>query len=155
MKPVILKSADPDFKHEVAARIGIEEIKLCYSCGSCTGVCPVRTVVDDFDPRRLIHMIVLGMKHEVLTSDLIWFCCLCNSCYAVCPQAIRFSRVARELQKMAVEAGCVENEFLEGLGEVNHYLQNLCRRTMFGKVREGFWGEHKMPCWRMSTGDSE
>lgn len=155
MKPVILKSADPDFKHEVAARIGIEEIKPCYSCGSCTGVCPVRTVVSDFDPRRLIHMIVLGMKHEVLTSDLIWFCCLCNSCYAVCPQAIRFSRVARELQKMAVEAGCVEHEFLEGLNRVNNYLQNLCRRTMFGKVREGFRGEHKMPCWRMSTGDSE
>jgi heterodisulfide reductase subunit C len=91
MKSVDLKSTDPFFKELVAEKIGIEVIKSCYTCGSCTGVCPVREVVDDFDPRRLIHMIVLGMKKEVLSLDLIWFCCLCNSCYYVCPQGIKFS----------------------------------------------------------------
>jgi heterodisulfide reductase subunit C len=145
MKTVVLDDTDPNFKHEIADKIGLEVIKPCYTCGSCTGVCPVREVIDDFDPRRLIHMIFLGMRKEILSSDLIWFCCLCNSCYAVCPQGIRFSRVAQELQKMAVNEGYVDKSFLRSLESIQGHLQDLCRRTMFKKVRQGFRGTHKMP----------
>jgi heterodisulfide reductase subunit C len=138
MEKVLLQKADSGFKDEIAQKIGIEEIKPCYTCGSCTGVCPVRKVIDDFDPRRIIHMIVLGMRDEVLSSDLIWFCCFCNSCYFVCPQGIRFSRIARELQKLSLDEGYVDKNFLKRLEPVNKYLQDLCRRTMFKKVNEGF-----------------
>jgi heterodisulfide reductase subunit C len=100
-------------------------------------------------------MIVLGLRKEVLSSDLIWFCCLCNSCYSVCPQGIRFSRISRELQKMAFDEGFVNDNFLKELEPVNHYLQDLCRRTMFHKVKEGFYGMHKMPCWLKITKDKE
>jgi heterodisulfide reductase subunit C len=151
MEKVLLQKADSKFKDEIAQKIGIEEIKPCYTCGSCTGVCPVRKVIDDFDPRRIIHMIVLGMRDEVLSSDLIWFCCLCNSCYFVCPQGIRFSRIARELQKLSLDEGYVDKNFLKRLEPVNKYLQDLCRRTMFKKVNEGFRGTHTMPCWRKNT----
>lgn len=147
MNPVEIKNTDPGFKDLVAEKIGLEVIKPCYTCGSCTGVCPVREVVDDFDPRRLIHMILLGMKKEVLSSDLIWFCCLCNSCYSVCPQRIRFSRVAKELQDMAVEEGYARDAFLKGIKEITPFLRDLCRRTLFEKVKDGFWGPHTMPCW--------
>ncbi len=153
MEKVFLKKADPKFKDEIAEKIGLEEIKPCYSCASCTGVCPVREIIDDFDPRRIIHMIILGMRDEVLSSDLIWFCCLCNSCYFVCPQEIRFSRIAKELQKLALAEGYVDDEFLKGLEPVNDFLQDLCRRTMFGKVKEGLRGPHTMPCWREYTVD--
>ena len=151
MEKVFLQKADSGFKDEIAKKIGLEEIKPCYSCGSCTGVCPVHEVIDDFDPRRIIHMIVLGMRREVLSSDLIWFCCLCNSCYFVCPQGIRFSRISTELQKMALAEGYVDEDFLKGLSPVNDFLQDLCRRTMFQKVKEGFHGSHVMPCWRKYT----
>jgi heterodisulfide reductase subunit C len=151
MKPVDIKNTDTDFQDLVAEKIGREVIKPCYTCGSCTGICPVREAVDDFDPRRMIHMIVLGMKKEILSSDLIWFCCLCNSCYYVCPQGIRFSRVAQELQKMAVDEGYVNENFLKGLERVNGHLQDLCRRKMFYKVKQGFRGTHKMPCWQKMT----
>jgi heterodisulfide reductase subunit C len=152
MNQVDLKSTDRDFQKEVAARIGLEVIKPCYTCGSCTGICPVREVVNDFDPRRMVHMIALGMKKEVLSSCLIWFCCLCNSCYSVCPQGIRFSRVAKELQNMAIDEGYVSESRLKELEKVQDYLQDLCRRTMFRKVHRGFWGPHTIPCWRKITG---
>jgi heterodisulfide reductase subunit C len=148
METILLTQADPNFKYEIAEKIGLEEIKPCYSCGSCTGVCPVREVIEDFDPRRIIHMIVLGMRDEVLSSDLIWFCCRCNSCYFVCPQGIRFSRIATELQKLAIAEGYADEDFLERLKPVNDVLQNLCRRTLFLKVKEGLHGTHTMPCWR-------
>jgi heterodisulfide reductase subunit C len=155
MNPIDLNSVDQEFVKEVAVKIGLEEIKPCYTCGSCTGVCPVREVVDDFDPRQIIHMIILGMKHKVLSSDLIWFCCLCNSCYSVCPQGIRFSRIAKELQKMAVDEGYVKDDFLKEIEQVNDYLQDLCRKELFQKVKQGFCGTHKMPCWRKITNDRE
>jgi heterodisulfide reductase subunit C len=153
MNRVDLKNTDSNFSLLVAEKIGLEVIKPCYTCGSCTGICPVREVVDDFDPRRLIHMVMLGMKKEVLSSDLIWLCCLCNSCYIVCPQGIRFSRVAKELQKMAVEEEYVKEDFLKEIDGINVYLQDMCRRTMFQKVKQGFRGTHKMPCWQKMTED--
>jgi heterodisulfide reductase subunit C len=149
---IFLGELDPSFKDEVAKKIGLEEITPCYTCGSCTGICPVHEVIEDFDPRRMIHMILLGMRKEVLSSDLIWFCCLCNSCFFVCPQEIKFSRVATELRKMAMDQGYVDEGFLKKLEQVNPYLQDLCRRTMFSKVKEGFSGSHIMPCWRRHTG---
>jgi heterodisulfide reductase subunit C len=148
---ILFDQLDPHFKDEVAEKIGLDEIKPCYTCGSCTAVCPVHEVIEDFDPRRMIHMILLGMRKEVLSSDLIWFCCLCNSCFFVCPQQIRFSRVATELRRLAVDEGHVDEGFLNKLEELNPYLQDLCRRTLFEKVKEGFCGSHTMPCWRKHT----
>jgi len=148
---VELSRMDPDFKNEIAEKIGLQEIKPCYACGSCTGVCPVRKIVGDFDPRRLIHMIILGMREQVLSSDLIWFCCQCNSCYFVCPQGIRFSRIAAELQKTAMTEGFVDDDFIKRLSPVNDHLVDLCRRTMFEKVKQGLRGPQAMPCWRKNT----
>lgn len=150
IEDILFSELDPRFKDEVAEKIGLEEIKPCFTCGSCTGVCPVREVIEDFDPRLIIHMILLGMRKQVLSSDLIWFCCLCNSCFFVCPQQIKFSRVATELRKMATDEGLVDEEFVKKLEDLNPYLQDLCRRTMFLKVREGLHGHHIMPCWRKS-----
>jgi heterodisulfide reductase subunit C len=148
---VLFQEQDPHFCEEVAKKIGLEAIKPCYTCGACTGVCPVHEVIEDFDPRRMIHMILLGMRKEVLCSDLIWFCCFCNACYFVCPQKIKFSRIAAELRKMARDEGHVKEGFLERLEKLNPYLQDLCRRTLHGKVRDGFCGGHVMPCWKQHT----
>jgi len=150
-KTLLFDDFDQHFKDEVAEKIGLEKITPCYTCGACTGVCPVHEVMGDFDPRRIIHMILLGMRKEVLDSDLIWFCCFCNSCFFVCPQQIKFSRVAAELRKMALEEGHVDEDFLKRLEKLNPYLQDLCRRTLFGKVRDGFCGKHIMPCWKKHT----
>ena len=151
MDTITLNKIDPDFKNEIAEKIGLQEIKPCYACGSCTGVCPVREVVEDFDPRRLIHMVILGMREQVLSSDLIWFCCQCNSCYFVCPQGIRFSRVAAELQKIAMAEGFVNHDFIKRFSPVSDYLEDLCRRTMFEKVKQGLRGPQTMPCWQKNT----
>lgn len=151
MEDILQDQLEPHFKHEVAKKIGLEEIKPCLTCAACTGICPVHEVIGEFDPRRMIHMVLLGMKEQILSSDLIWFCCKCNSCYFVCPQQIKFSRVATELQKMSLEERSVDEEFLRKLEPVTPYLQDLCRLTLFKKVRGGFHGPHTMPCWRKNT----
>ena len=152
---ILVNPIDESFKDEVARKIGSEEIKPCFTCGACTGVCPVREVTSDFDPRLIIHWIVLGLRDKVLGSDLIWLCCLCDSCFHVCPQQIRFRRVALELRNMAIEQGYVNEEFLKRFETVKPWLQDLCRRTLFFRVRDGFEGPHTIPCWRKYTAGKE
>ena len=62
MMEIDLNRADPGFKHELARHNGAEHIKRCYACGACSAVCPVGEINPDFDPRRLIRLIVLGLK---------------------------------------------------------------------------------------------
>ncbi len=45
MEDILFKELDPHFKDEVAEKIGLEAIKPGFTCGSCTGVCPVHEVI--------------------------------------------------------------------------------------------------------------
>ncbi|MCX7591434.1 MAG: 4Fe-4S dicluster domain-containing protein, partial [Kiritimatiellae bacterium] len=71
---------DPRFKYEVSTRPGGENLMLCYACGTCTASCPVAQVDSNFDPRRIIRAVLLGLKKEILSSPAIWFCAQCHTC---------------------------------------------------------------------------
>ena len=51
------KDLEPRFKFEVAELPEGENVKECFECGSCTGVCPVSQIIPEFDPRKILHMI--------------------------------------------------------------------------------------------------
>lgn len=105
MKKFAMDRADSDFKYEIAARPGAEAIKKCFSCGTCTGACPVFRVEAEYNPRKLIRMILLGMRREVLSSKTIWLCARCYSCTAHCPQGVSFADIMVILQDIAVKEG--------------------------------------------------
>lgn len=93
---------DPGFKFEIANVPGNELIKHCFTCGACIAVCPVNNVCFEFDPRKIIHMVILGLKKRVLSSENIWYCSHCESCRFSCPQGVRSSKVMDALQTIAV-----------------------------------------------------
>ena len=64
-------SLDPKFKEQLASRPGGEKVSNCYLCGSCTAGCPVSSIRKEYNPRRFMRMILLGMKDEVLSSPEI------------------------------------------------------------------------------------
>lgn len=103
---------DPRFKFDLARRLGGDNIKRCFACGTCTASCPVSGIIDGFDPRKIIHMILLGYKKQVLVSDIIWYCSLCNTCSFVCPQDVRFSEAMVIVRQMAIENGYISSSFL-------------------------------------------
>ncbi|MEJ2271005.1 MAG: 4Fe-4S dicluster domain-containing protein [Candidatus Bathyarchaeota archaeon] len=94
---------DPNFKYEVSREIGGQNIKLCFNCGICTVSCPVRKIDETFNPRRLIRMILYGMKKEVLSDESIWKCAHCLTCLERCPQDVKFAEVIEALRIMAVK----------------------------------------------------
>jgi len=95
---------------------GGEVANRCFDCGSCTGVCPVSQAEQAFDPRRIIHMIKMGLKDHLLGSEAIWYCSHCDTCAFVCPQEVQFSSVVDVLREIAVKEGYVDPTAYEPWG---------------------------------------
>jgi heterodisulfide reductase subunit C len=121
---------DPKFKYEVANQPGGEKLKVCYACGVCTAGCPVSEVSDDFDPRKIIRMVLMGMKERVLSSDFIWYCTQCFTCSGHCPQNVKFTDIMRVLRDMAVKGGYVDSSFLQKARELDRFSQMVRHRLM-------------------------
>ncbi len=103
---------DPTFAQRVAAQPGGERIARCFACGTCTASCPVREVTERYNPRRIIHMSLLGLKEQVLSSDFIWLCSTCYACQERCPQDVRITDLMHAIKNVAVQEGHVPPAFL-------------------------------------------
>ena len=118
------------FRQAVTAGSG-QNLLACLQCGKCTGGCPVAWAVER-GPRQTIAMILLGLKDEVLASELPWYCVGCTICASRCPVQIDFSRVAATLVEMAVVEGRAP-----AVGDIHRweevFLASLQRN---GRVRE-------------------
>jgi len=123
-KPILMEDLDPSFKFEVAKEPGGENIKRCFTCGTCTVVCPVFSVNDQYNPRKIIRMISLGMRDEVLKSDFIWLCSGCYSCYELCPRDVKITSLMIAVRNIAVREGYIPKpisqsiDFLEKSGRL-------------------------------------
>ncbi len=113
--PIIdLDKLDANFKYEVAEEIGGQNIKLCFGCGVCTVSCPVRKIDDSYNPRKIIRMILYGMKEEILSSETIWKCAHCLTCLERCPQDVKFAEVITALKILAVREASKGNLKIKG-----------------------------------------
>ena len=121
---------DFGFREEVASQPGGENLKRCFACGSCTLSCPVAEVEGSYSPRRIIHMILLGLKEEVLRSKSIWYCLTCYRCQVRCPQEVKYPEIMRVLRKLAVEQGYVEPGFVQAVQDIDRKAQEHRRRLL-------------------------
>ncbi len=133
----VIDSGDLDagFVSDVAARKGGEGIRACYSCGTCTASCPVRAVDPAFDPRKVLRMILLGMKDEVFKSEFMWMCAGCQACTDRCPQGVAVSDIMVIVRNMAVERGIIHRSYVLQIGELKKYGR-LYEVTPYNKKRD-------------------
>jgi heterodisulfide reductase subunit C2 len=113
------------FADEVKAIPGGEHLELCYACGTCVSKCMIQQKVEpDYNPRRLLRMVMEGMKEEAFESPTTWLCSECDLCYKACPQEIHISQVIAAVKQLAVDAGysspliavSVDEELCSGCG---------------------------------------
>jgi heterodisulfide reductase subunit C len=109
----------------VSSHPGGEHLKSCFACGACTGGCPASEVDPLYDPRKIIRMILLGMKDKVLSSDMIWLCSMCFTCSFHCPQDVQFVKVMGVLREMAVKEGYAKPSFLKNIQEIDRFSQTI------------------------------
>jgi heterodisulfide reductase subunit C len=104
---------DPKFKYEVARVPGGSNIKRCFTCGTCTAGCPVREIDERYNPRRIVRMVLLGMREKVLKSDFIWLCSTCYACHDRCPQDVQITEIMTVLRNIATKEGYIHPAFRE------------------------------------------
>lgn len=93
---------DPSFLSEVQARMG--PISSCFHCSKCSSGCPVAFAMDVL-PHRLVRMVQMGLKQEVLISSTIWVCASCETCSTRCPNEVDIASLMDVLREMAVRSG--------------------------------------------------
>lgn len=99
------RTLDVTLAQEVSREPGGEGIRQCFACGTCTAGCPVRRFNPNFNPRRVIRMVLLGMREQVLREPFVWLCATCYTCQERCPQGVRISDLMRAIKNMAVREG--------------------------------------------------
>jgi ferredoxin len=62
-------------------------LNLCLTCGACASGCPA-TGLDDMDPRKFLRLAAFGLDEEILQSNWVWWCSMCQRCIYVCPMKI-------------------------------------------------------------------
>ncbi len=65
-------------------KFGATDISACFSCGTCSAICPMSQTDGTF-PRRIIRYAQLGMKDALLSSKELWTCYQCGECSESCP----------------------------------------------------------------------
>lgn len=99
-----VRRLEPDwsFCAEVQAGTG-EPVSRCFQCKKCTGGCPVAAFMD-VSPHRVIRLIQIGLREEVLSSSTVWICASCRACEARCPNDINIARVMDYLKTRIISA---------------------------------------------------
>lgn len=94
------------FADKVRAIPGGEYVEMCYSCGTCVSKCMIQQKLEpDYNPRRLLRLVMMDMQEEAFASPTTWMCSKCDLCFSACPQEIHISGVIGAVKELAVEAG--------------------------------------------------
>lgn len=100
------------FMHEVANNPRGKGVLACIQCGRCTSSCPVARVVEEHNPRKLMEMIILGLRSDVLNERLPWYCLSCFTCLDRCPQGGDVGEVMFAIRNMTVREGKIPEGIL-------------------------------------------
>lgn len=102
------KRVETSLISEVDALSG-QQVELCYHCHKCTAGCPVVTEMA-YGPDRLLRMVKLGARDEVLRSRDVWLCSGCATCATRCPNDIDISAVMDALRQIGIADGVPAGE---------------------------------------------
>ncbi|KXS43726.1 MULTISPECIES: 4Fe-4S dicluster domain-containing protein [unclassified Candidatus Frackibacter] len=105
---VEMSPEDNGLFNEILERSG-QNIKECYQCTKCSGICPFSSHMD-YSPNQILEMIFHGMKEELLECRSIQMCIGCATCEANCPSEVEMYEIMRVLREMADEEGVESRE---------------------------------------------
>jgi Fe-S oxidoreductase len=75
---------------EIRAHLAKLDLSRCMSCGSCSAGCPSSGAPgnEEWNTRKVLRMLTLGMVDEVVKSNFPWLCTGCGRCTLSCPMGI-------------------------------------------------------------------
>jgi heterodisulfide reductase subunit C len=74
----------------------------CLQCKKCTNGCPVAMLVQ-VPPSEIIKRLRLNEGDSILSSDLVWMCASCETCFSRCPMQIDMAAVMDALRIISIK----------------------------------------------------
>lgn len=85
--------------------VDLNAVRKCYECGACVNDCPVVKINPEFNPNEIIGRLLSGELESVISSQSIWRCVDCYTCYELCPQKMGMNKIFDKLKHLALEKG--------------------------------------------------
>lgn len=90
----------------------LEDLNVCYQCGTCSGGCPVARIVPEYNIRKMIKEAREGKTDTA--SKFLWFCSTCYLCYERCPQDVKPIHIVHEITNFISKKKCAPLPVKEG-----------------------------------------
>lgn len=74
----------------------------CLQCKKCSNGCPVATMVK-VPPSEIIRRLQLNEDDSIVSSDLVWMCVSCETCFSRCPMQIDMAAVMDALRIISIK----------------------------------------------------
>lgn len=100
MEAVKAVDFNPKFRDKVAELLESYDFSNCLNCGMCTAGCPYTDLVENFDPRKFIRKVLLGMEDAVYADPYMWFCNMCEHCTVECPMNVNIAELVKSIRSM-------------------------------------------------------
>jgi ferredoxin/nitrate reductase gamma subunit len=81
-------------------KLGAFDLEACYSCGTCSAICPLSKDAASF-PRRMIRYAMLGLEKRILAAPEPWLCYYCGECSETCPRQAEPAALMMALRRFA------------------------------------------------------
>jgi len=81
-------------------KLGAFDLEACYSCGTCSAICPLSEGTVSF-PRRLLRYAQLGLEKRILAAPEPWLCYYCGECSETCPRQAEPAALMMALRRFA------------------------------------------------------
>lgn len=114
MKVIDLSTGDPSLVGEIK-ELGGEELLECIQCAKCAAACPMVLAGFPFFNKKIVHMIMLGLRDELLDDSSIWACQSCNRCTEICPREVNPFEVIQAMRRVAIREFAMPTLSIEGL----------------------------------------
>ena len=85
------------------------DVAGCLQCKKCTNGCPVATLVK-VPPSEIIRRLQFNEDNSILSSDLVWMCASCETCFSRCPMQIDMAAVMDALRIISVKNNAVKQK---------------------------------------------
>ncbi len=132
------------FLEEVNARINGVPLQRCYHCRKCTAGCPLAFAME-YNPDKVVRMIQMDRRDEVLKSETIWLCVSCETCITRCPNEVDIAGMMDALRAMALEEG----KAIRGKNILKLHEAFLAGIRMNGRINEALL----MAWYKLKSGD--
>jgi Fe-S oxidoreductase len=97
---------NPAFRERILNHLEGVDLTHCLTCGTCSAGCAVREVDKNYNPRKLVRMVLLGMEEYFRQNPGVPYSCnICGLCEETCPYGINVGKLSIALREYLVEEG--------------------------------------------------